>query len=71
MDYDNELHYHRPKITIYGKRLVRSDLVVLGIGGNAYYVLLIGCTHLLMQMNTPLVLTSPPSKLRSALLKRV
>jgi hypothetical protein len=58
-------------VTIYGKRLVRDDLVGLGIGGNAYYVLLIVCTHILMQMNTPLVLTSPPSKLTSAHVQRV
>ena len=38
-------------VTIDGRGLVRDDLVVLGIGGNAYYVPLIICTHILIDVN--------------------
>ena len=58
-------------VTIYGRWLERDDLAVLGFGGNANCVPLIISAHILMQINTPLVLTSPPSKLRSAHIRRV
>ena len=49
-----------------GRGLIRGDLMMLGIGGIAYYV------HIYWsKWYTPLVLTSFPPKLRSARLKSV